>query len=36
MEDVEDIGEDDSDVFLEEEDDEEGDLDFDVGGGDER
>jgi uncharacterized protein (TIGR02300 family) len=37
VEDVEDIGEDDSDVFLEEEDDEEGDLDFDVGaGGDER
>jgi uncharacterized protein (TIGR02300 family) len=32
VEGVEDIGEDDSDVFLEEEDDEEGDLDFDVGG----
>jgi uncharacterized protein (TIGR02300 family) len=36
VEDVEDIGEDDADVFLEEEDDEEGDLDFDVGSGDER
>jgi uncharacterized protein (TIGR02300 family) len=32
VEDAEDIGEDDSDVFLEEEDDEEGNLDFDVGG----
>jgi uncharacterized protein (TIGR02300 family) len=36
VEDVEDIGEDDNDVFLEEEDDEEGDLDFDVGSSDER
>jgi uncharacterized protein (TIGR02300 family) len=36
VEDVEDIGEDDADTFLEEEDEEEGDLDFDVGGGDER
>jgi uncharacterized protein (TIGR02300 family) len=37
VEDVEDIGEDDADVFLEEEDeDEKDDLDFDVGGGDER
>jgi uncharacterized protein (TIGR02300 family) len=32
VEEAEDIGEDDSDVFLEEEDDEEGNLDFDVGG----
>jgi uncharacterized protein (TIGR02300 family) len=36
VEEVEDIGEDDADVFLEEEDDEKDDLDFDVGGGDER
>ena len=36
VEDVEDIGEDDADVFLEEEDEAEGDLDFNVGGGDER
>jgi uncharacterized protein (TIGR02300 family) len=36
VEDVEDIGEDDADTFLEEEDEAEGDLDFDVGGGDER
>ncbi len=35
VEDVEDIGDDEADVFLEEEDEEE-DLDFDVGGGDER
>jgi uncharacterized protein (TIGR02300 family) len=35
-EEVEDIGEDDSDVFLEEDEDEDEDLDFDVGGGDER
>jgi uncharacterized protein (TIGR02300 family) len=35
VEEVEDIGEDEADVFLEEED-EEGDLDFDVGGGEER
>jgi uncharacterized protein (TIGR02300 family) len=35
-EDVEDIGEDDADTFLEEDEEEEGDLDFDVGGGDER
>ena len=34
-EDVEDLGDDDADTFLEEEE-EEGDLDFDVGGGDER
>jgi uncharacterized protein (TIGR02300 family) len=33
VEDAEDIGEDDSDVFLEEDEDEEGNLDFDVGGG---
>ena len=36
VEDVEDIGEDDADTFLEEDEEEEGDLDFDVGGGDER
>lgn len=36
VEEAEDIGEDDSDVFLEEDEDEEEDLDFDVGGGDER
>lgn len=36
VEDVEDIGEDDADVFLEEEDDADDALDFDVGGGDER
>jgi uncharacterized protein (TIGR02300 family) len=36
VEEAEDIGEDDSDTFLEEEDDEEGNLDFDVGSGDER
>jgi uncharacterized protein (TIGR02300 family) len=36
VEDVEDIGEDDADTFLEEEDEAEGDLDFDVGSGDER
>lgn len=35
-EDVEDIGGDDEDTFLEEDEEEEGDLDFDVGGGDER
>lgn len=35
VEEAEDIGEDDADVFLEEEEDEEN-LDFDVGGGDER
>lgn len=35
VEDVEDIGEE-EDVFLEEDEEEEGDLDFDVGGGDER
>ena len=35
VEDVEDIGEDDADVFLEEEEEDEN-LDFDVGGGDER
>lgn len=36
VEDVEDIGEDDADVFLEEDEEAEEDLDFDVGGGDER
>ena len=36
VEDVEDIGGDDEDTFLEEDEEEEGDLDFDVGGGDER
>ena len=36
VEDVEDIGGDEEDVFLEEDEEEEGDLDFDVGGGDER
>lgn len=36
VEDVEDIGEDDADVFLEEDEDEDEDLDFDVGGSDER
>lgn len=36
VEDVEDIGDDDADVFLEEDEDEDEDLDFDVGGGDER
>ena len=36
VEDVEDIGEDDADTFLEEDEEAEGDLDFDVGGGDER
>lgn len=36
VEDVEDIGDDDADAFLEEEDEEDGDLDFDVGSGDER
>ena len=36
VEEVEDIGEDDADVFLEEEEEEEGNLDFDVGSGDER
>jgi len=36
VEDVEDIGDDDADVFLEEDEDEDGDLDFDVGGSDER
>ncbi len=36
VEDVEDIGEDEADVFLEEEDDADDNLDFDVGGGDER
>ncbi len=33
VEEVEDIGEDEADVFLEEEEDEDGKLDFDVGGG---
>jgi uncharacterized protein (TIGR02300 family) len=36
VEDVEDIGEDDADTFLEEDEEAEGDLDFDVGSGDER
>jgi uncharacterized protein (TIGR02300 family) len=36
VEDVEDIGEDDADVFLEEDEEEAENLDFDVGGGDER
>lgn len=36
VEDVEDIGDDDADVFLEEDEDEDEDLDFDVGAGDER
>ena len=36
VEDVEDIGGDDEDTFLEEDEEEDGDLDFDVGGGDER
>ena len=36
VEDVEDIGGDEEDVFLEEDEEEDGDLDFDVGGGDER
>lgn len=36
VEDVEDIGEDDADVFLEEDEDEDEDLAFDVGSGDER
>ena len=36
VEDVEDLGEDDSDVFLEEDEDEDEDLDFDVGSSDER
>ena len=36
VEDVEDIGEDDADVFLEEDEEEDENLDFDVGGGDER
>jgi uncharacterized protein (TIGR02300 family) len=36
VEDVEDIGDDDADVFLEEDEDEDEDLDFDVGSGDER
>jgi uncharacterized protein (TIGR02300 family) len=35
VEDVEDIGDDDEDAFLEEDEGEEGDLDFDVGGGNE-
>jgi uncharacterized protein (TIGR02300 family) len=36
VEDVEDIGEDDEDAFLEEDEEEDENLDFDVGGGDER
>jgi uncharacterized protein (TIGR02300 family) len=36
VEEAEDIGEDDTDAFLEEDEDEDEDLDFDVGGGDER
>lgn len=36
VEDVEDLGEDDADVFLEEDEEAEDNLDFDVGGGDER
>jgi len=36
VEDVEDLGDDDADVFLEEDEDEDEDLDFDVGGADER
>ena len=36
VEDVEDIGDDDADAFLEEDEEEDENLDFDVGGGDER